>query len=68
MANGRTGPTLDGRTIPTRPDRLRVLCEALDDTHPYVGDGVRDSDGQDRCAHPGCGLPEVNSIHAGGGA
>ena len=26
--------------------------------HPYVGDGIPDYQGHDRCTHPRCGLPE----------
>lgn len=28
------------------------------DPHPYVGDGIRDHTGKDRCARPRCGLAE----------
>lgn len=42
-------------------ERQHVLLDAFDETHAYIGDGIRDHRGEDRCAT--CHLPLVNPVH-----
>jgi hypothetical protein len=32
-------------------------------THPYIGDGIKDHRGEDRCANGNCARPRSNPVH-----
>lgn len=49
--------------VGTITERQHALLHALNQTHPYTGDGIPDPDGRDRCNQPNCGLPDTHPIH-----